>query len=129
MVALVLDQYWTLCRRFKNIVFTQQKHNKHIHFILAFLSLMACVYSIPRFFELKITYFQLYNVYLISYTNLKQNEMYMLLYRIIGSLIFYSAVPYIVVFFVFTRCWFEVRNSHKMRLILNVNNQVNSNKH
>jgi hypothetical protein len=120
MVSLIIDRYCALCRRFENLVVAQKQNDQRIHIILSTLSLVSFLYSVPRYFELNISFNYDHSVYVVTSTNLLSNSTYMIYYRIIGSLIFYSIVPYIIVFIAFVKFSFFLRNFHTTRVSLNV---------
>lgn len=120
MLALTVDRYWYLCRKLQSILtLHQQKNDSRLHLILFALIFGSFIYCIPRFFELKITYYASFKVYFISYSDLMYNPAYMLFYRVIGSIIFYSVVPYIFVFMLFMKYWAVLRHSDEYNLTHN----------
>ena len=121
MIALIIDRYCSLCRRFKTIVIAQRIKSKKIHMILATISIASLVYSLPRFFELSIDYNNKYDAYVIRTTSLYDNWIYMIVYRVIGSLIFYSVLPYIFIFIIISKFWIVLKASLVTQHSLNVN--------
>src|SRR4051794_656527 len=105
MLALIIDRYCSLCRPFKSLVMVQHHRAKQIHITLAIVTILSIIYSLPRYFELNVSYNNASNNYSIVYSNLMTSELYMVGYRIIGSLIFCTVLPYILVFMAFAKFW------------------------
>ena len=120
MVSLIIDRYCALCGRFANIVMAQKQNDAKIHLILTAISISSFLYSAPRYFELNISYNEIHQLYIVSTTDLFSNTIYMIYYRIIGSLIFYTMVPYIIVCIAFIKFFIVLKNLNKTRVSLNV---------
>lgn len=120
MLSLVRDRYRLLCCRFADSVAAKSRHTiKNIHWILFSLSATSIFFSVPRFFELDVFYN--HTQYYIEPSKLLDNGLYMIGYRIIGSLIFYSAVPYIFTFITSFKIWLVLKNATKARKAMYVN--------
>lgn len=107
---LVGERYRVLCHGFVSSVLAHTQHSQKFHKIGFFVIFMSILYNLPRYFELYVQYVPKENHYLISSSHLTENYLYMVGYRIIGSLIFYSAMPYIVIFFMSYKVLNVIRN-------------------
>lgn len=116
MLRLVRDRYKLLCGRFADTVVAKSEDSrKSIHLLLIGLSISSIGFSVPRYFELHVSYNPLYHNYSIEPSDLVENRIYMVGYRIIGSLIFYSAIPYIFTFITSFKIWIILKTAAKAR--------------
>uniref|UniRef100_A0AC34RII3 G-protein coupled receptors family 1 profile domain-containing protein n=1 Tax=Panagrolaimus sp. JU765 TaxID=591449 RepID=A0AC34RII3_9BILA len=111
MCALMIDRYRTLC----SPLTARRLSFKTIHRILFLICFAALCFSIPRYFELELRLDE-YDQYYLSQTLLVHNQIYMIGYRIVGGLMFYSLLPYFVLFSMSLRVWFVLRRAAKARL-------------
>lgn len=111
MSALVVDRYRTLCAPLTARHFSFRT----IHRILSLICLAALCFSIPRYFELELRLDE-QDQYYLSQTSLVHNQVYMIGYRIVGGLMFYSLLPYVVLFAMSLRVYFVLRAAAKARL-------------
>lgn len=84
----MLDRYNTLCGS-PFAVRTTTKVS-HISRRLLCVCLVALLYSSPRYFELSVVEHPASGELLIVQSDLVHNHYYLLIYRIIGGLVFYS---------------------------------------
>lgn len=127
MLSLVRDRYRLLCCRFADSVAAKSKHTlKNIHWILFGLSLASVFFSLPRFFEIQVSYNHTSDQYSLETSDLVDNVFYMVGYRIVGSLIFYSAIPYIFTFITSFKIWLVLKNASKVRKAMYVNTSNSS---
>lgn len=94
MCALMFDRYRTLCQPFA----VKSNNIPLIHKALFGVAFTALLFSIPRFFELHSKFDPEENEYYIAQTELVNDQIYMIGYRIVGGLLFYSVLPYVVLF-------------------------------
>uniref|UniRef100_A0AC34F9G8 G-protein coupled receptors family 1 profile domain-containing protein n=1 Tax=Panagrolaimus sp. ES5 TaxID=591445 RepID=A0AC34F9G8_9BILA len=111
MCALMIDRYRSLC----SPLTARQLSLNSIHRILFFICIAALCFSIPRYFELELRLDD-ENQYYLAQTDLVHNQIYMIGYRIVGGLMFYSLLPYIVLFAMSSRVWYVLRAAAKARL-------------
>jgi hypothetical protein len=112
-LALLVERYRALGRDFKKAVRARasSQHRTTIHKKLFFLSVLAFVYALPRYFEVNTVYNEKSGKIELATSSLIQNSTYLLVYRIIGSLLFYSAVPYIVAIVLSLKIYFVIKQS------------------
>uniref|UniRef100_A0A0N4ZCD1 G_PROTEIN_RECEP_F1_2 domain-containing protein n=1 Tax=Parastrongyloides trichosuri TaxID=131310 RepID=A0A0N4ZCD1_PARTI len=132
MCALMYDRYRALSSKLTVALSLKSIREKDIHKMLAFVSLTALLYTLPRFFELKVIYEEieinstLYDdikdevidkkvVPIPVQTDLVRNNFYMIGYRVIGGLLFYSLIPYILLFGASTKISIDLHKSAKKR--------------
>uniref|UniRef100_A0A7E4V269 G_PROTEIN_RECEP_F1_2 domain-containing protein n=1 Tax=Panagrellus redivivus TaxID=6233 RepID=A0A7E4V269_PANRE len=111
MCALMIDRYRSLC----SPLTARQLSFSSIHRILFLTCVAALSFSVPRFFEIEL-YQDEDNQYFLRQTNLVHNQIYMIGYRIIGGLMFYSLLPYVLLFAMSSRVMFVLRAAAKARL-------------
>ena len=111
MCALMIDRYRSLC----SPLTARQLSFNTIHRILFLICIAALCFSIPRYFELQLRLDDEKQYYLAQ-TDLVHNQGYMIGYRIVGGLLFYSLLPYVVLFAMSSRVWFVLRAAAKARL-------------
>lgn len=120
MLMFVKDRYGALCSRLLKVIPTQHPNHLDLHLKLLTLSIVSVIFSIPRFFELTIVYNVQFGNYSIDLTDLIESQTYMLGYRIFGSLVFYSAIPYVFVFIMSAKIVLFLRSANKTRQKMNV---------
>lgn len=118
MCALMFERYRTLCSPLTRALHARSWSSKRIHIILSIVSLVAILYSLPRFFEIGIG-LNPNGEYQLMQTSLVQNQLYMVGYRIIGGMIFYSLVPYILLFLISWRVAYVLSSAAKTRVVMN----------
>uniref|UniRef100_A0A914CEQ7 G-protein coupled receptors family 1 profile domain-containing protein n=1 Tax=Acrobeloides nanus TaxID=290746 RepID=A0A914CEQ7_9BILA len=118
MCALMFERYRTLCSPLTRALHARSWSSKRIHIILSIVSLVAILYSLPRFFEIGIG-LNANGEYQLMQTSLVQNQLYMVGYRIIGGMIFYSLVPYILLFLISWRVAYVLSSAAKTRVVMN----------
>jgi hypothetical protein len=127
MLALMFERYRLLCRKLSNTVGYKPRdiYSKIISILIA-----SFLFASLRFFELKVTYSLTDEQYHIEQTTLAIHSYYMLLYRIIGSLLFYSFVPYILIFIFSMKIWSVIIKSNEEHVKMNVSrtNSTESNR-
>lgn len=124
MIALIVDRYCSLCRPFKSLVMVQHHRAKQTHITLIVVTVLSVIYSLPRYFELNVSYSEVSQNYSIQYSGLMHIKSYMIGYRIIGSLIFCTVLPYIFVFIAFAKFWTVLRNASKARIVMRASQSV-----
>lgn len=92
MCALIFDRYRALCTPFR----IRTTPTARIHAALAAVYLFATAFSIPRFFEIAV--YEDAMGPMLRQTSLVTNQLYMIGYRIVGGLVLYSLLPYIILF-------------------------------
>lgn len=122
MLMFVYDRYKALCSRLINSIPTKTTNYLDVHLKLMAVSLISIIFSIPRLFELTIVYHEAHGNYSIVLTRLIESPAYMLGYRVFGSLIFYSVIPYIIIFVMSWKIFLVLRAASKMREKMNVKN-------
>lgn len=108
MCVLMFERYRALCRPLDSHVKPQR-----IHRTLSSVSLFAVIFSLPRFFELSV--YELDGEYHVSQTSLVETRAYMVGYRIIGGMLFYSLFPYVILFIISTRIFLAIHAANKQR--------------
>uniref|UniRef100_A0A0K0E9X3 G_PROTEIN_RECEP_F1_2 domain-containing protein n=1 Tax=Strongyloides stercoralis TaxID=6248 RepID=A0A0K0E9X3_STRER len=131
MCALMYDRYRALTSKLNVALSIKSVKEKDIHKMLALVFISSLIYTLPRFFELKITYkeIEVYNGfsdYILNedniqiipipiQTDLVRNNFYMIGYRVIGGFLFYSLIPYILLFGASTKISIELHKTTKRR--------------
>uniref|UniRef100_A0AC35U484 G_PROTEIN_RECEP_F1_2 domain-containing protein n=1 Tax=Rhabditophanes sp. KR3021 TaxID=114890 RepID=A0AC35U484_9BILA len=133
MCALMYDRYRALSARLTVALSSSHKNAKKIHQILAIVSVSAFIYTLPRFFELKVVYVPHLDAVILndteisegSYTtrffaepyqtDLVRSKFYMIGYRVIGGFLFYSLIPYILLFGASARISYILHTAAKAR--------------
>uniref|UniRef100_A0A914W8W4 G-protein coupled receptors family 1 profile domain-containing protein n=1 Tax=Plectus sambesii TaxID=2011161 RepID=A0A914W8W4_9BILA len=112
VMALTVDRYFALCHPLAHKAIQERKRVKKL---LLVVSACAVLFSLPRYFELQVAYMHVEyldgNYSVIMQTPLPLNQMYMIFYRIIGGLLFYSLVPSVVLFTLTVRITIELRRA------------------
>uniref|UniRef100_A0A915E974 G-protein coupled receptors family 1 profile domain-containing protein n=1 Tax=Ditylenchus dipsaci TaxID=166011 RepID=A0A915E974_9BILA len=120
MCALIFDRYRTICRPFvmrkKGSRHQQSRDRGNIHKVLCLVCVLALTFSLPRFFELSLEYDPTVEEYFLVQTSIVQNKLYMVGYRIIGGLLLYSLLPYVVLFILSFKVWLVMREAALARL-------------
>lgn len=111
MCALMVERYRALCRPLS--IQAQQVSVARVHKTLTAVVLLALLFSLPRLFELAL--FEYDGEVYVQQTFLVENRLYMIGYRIIGGLLFYSLFPYIGLFTLSTRISFAMHAASKER--------------
>ncbi|VDK51604.1 unnamed protein product [Anisakis simplex] len=112
--ALMFERYRALCRPLsKQLKQRQQITVNRAHKILTLVLFIAVLFSLPRLFELSV--FEYDGELYVKQTVLVNNRLYMIGYRIIGGLLFYSLFPYIGLFTMSTRISFALHQAAKER--------------
>ncbi|CAD5226615.1 unnamed protein product [Bursaphelenchus xylophilus] len=122
MCALMLDRYRTLCKPFA----VRANNIPLIHKVLFGVCLTALLFSMPRFFELNSVLDEASGTYYVSQTQLVHNKLYMIGYRIVGGLLFYSLLPYVILFVLSFRVWLVIRSAALARLKMNASGTMSS---
>jgi hypothetical protein len=123
MLALIFEKYRSLCRKLSNTICYKPWD---IYFKLISILIASFIFTVLRFFELKVTYSNQDEQYHIEQTTLATHSYYMLLYRIIGSLLFYSLFPYILIFIFSIKIWFVKIKSNEEYVKMNVSRTNNT---
>lgn len=105
MLELMIERYRMLCCRFATTVLSRHSTAKRIHVTLFSIMLFALLYSLPRYFEFYVEYVPKEAVYLTNPSSLVSSKVYVIGYRIIGGVLFYSALPYILIFLISAKIW------------------------
>lgn len=79
------------------------------------------IFTIPRYFEFDIVFDKSVQRYLLLHSNLALNSLYVLYYRIIGSLLFYSAIPYLIILVLSLQIWYSNMKAHEERQQISTN--------
>ncbi|CAD5219124.1 unnamed protein product [Bursaphelenchus okinawaensis] len=122
MCALMLDRYRTLCKPFS----VRSNNIPLIHKVLFGVCLTALLFSMPRFFELHSVLDESTDTFYVSQTQLVHNKLYMIGYRIVGGLLFYSLLPYVLLFVLSFRVWLVIRSAAMARLKMNASGTMSS---
>ncbi|CEF60422.1 G protein-coupled receptor, rhodopsin-like family and GPCR, rhodopsin-like, 7TM domain-containing protein [Strongyloides ratti] len=132
MCALMYDRYRALTSKLNVALSIKSVKEKEIHKMLALVFLSSLIYTLPRFFELKVIYKEIEpnvsssefyinendNIQIIPIpvqTDLVRNNFYMIGYRVIGGFLFYSLIPYIILFGTSTKISIELHKTAKRR--------------
>uniref|UniRef100_A0A0N5C3V4 G_PROTEIN_RECEP_F1_2 domain-containing protein n=1 Tax=Strongyloides papillosus TaxID=174720 RepID=A0A0N5C3V4_STREA len=131
MCALMYDRYRALSPNLTVALSLKSVREKDIHKMLALVFISALIYTLPRFFELKVVYQEVeYNNSFTNYvfdenqaqlvpipvqTDLVRNSFYMIGYRVVGGFLFYSLIPYILLFGASTKISIELHKTAKKR--------------
>lgn len=118
MLALMIERYRTLCTRFSTAVYSHNSSLKRTYIILTAVTISAFIFSIPRFFEASVKYDYIHQHYIIHKTILLESKIYIILYRILGSLLFYSALPYVIIFLLSFRILKKIQTASLERVQL-----------
>ncbi|EFO20222.1 hypothetical protein LOAG_08267 [Loa loa] len=108
MCVLMFERYRAFCKPLDSYVKPQR-----IHRTLFLVSLLALIFSLPRLFELSV--YELDGEYYVNQTLLVETRAYMVGYRIIGGMVFYSLFPYIVLFIITVRICLAIHAANKQR--------------
>ncbi|MCP9265622.1 Mitochondrial-processing peptidase subunit beta [Dirofilaria immitis] len=109
MCVLMFERYRAFCRPLDSRHTKPQK----VHRTLSLVSLLALLFSLPRLFELSV--YELNGEYHVNQTLLVEIRAYMLGYRIIGGMLFYSLFPYIILFIISARICLAIHAANKQR--------------
>lgn len=120
MLAFMFERYRTLCSPFMSSVIALNSSPRKIHATLTFVTFFSLIFSFPRLYEFLVVYDANAHSYSIYRTDLINSPVYVIGYRIIGSLLFYSALPYILIFIMSFKVWNKIRSSTKARAEMNV---------
>ncbi|KHN87747.1 FMRFamide receptor [Toxocara canis] len=122
MCAMMYDRYQALCRPLHQRMKCQRTPRRRVHVNCVIVVLLALFYSLPRLLELSVT--SAGGSLRVVQTPLVHNRLYMIGYRIVGGLLFYSLLPYIALSFVSTRVSIAVHSaSCKRRMMSKLNHQ------
>lgn len=116
MFAFMFERYRTLCSGFSSAVFARASMPAKVHATLALITLFALLFTLPRYFEITVEYNELLQTYSLIRKPIASSPSYIILYRIIGSLLFYSAIPYILIFFMSFRVWYKMSLAFNERM-------------
>lgn len=108
MCVLMLERYRAFCNPLDSYLKPQR-----VHRTLSLVSLLALIFSLPRLFELSV--YELDGEYHVNQTLLVETRAYMVGYRIIGGMLFYSLFPYIILFIISARICFAIHKANKRR--------------
>ncbi|KAK6111306.1 7 transmembrane receptor (rhodopsin family) protein [Brugia pahangi] len=108
MCVLMFERYRAFCRPLDSHVKPQK-----VHRTLSLVSLLALIFSLPRLFELSV--YELDGEYHVNQTLLVETRAYMVGYRIIGGMLFYSLFPYVVLFIISARICLAIHAANKQR--------------
>uniref|UniRef100_A0A915PI39 G-protein coupled receptors family 1 profile domain-containing protein n=1 Tax=Setaria digitata TaxID=48799 RepID=A0A915PI39_9BILA len=108
MCVLMFERYRAFCKPLENHTKPQK-----VHRTLCVVSLLAVLFSLPRLFELSV--YELNGEYHVNQTLLVETRFYMVGYRIIGGMLFYSLLPYIVLFIISIRISLAIHAANKQR--------------
>lgn len=118
-LAFMVDRYKKVTKPFHKMVIAQNSTNPmsetRIHLFMLLLSFLAMAFALPRFFEITVDVDTEADGYSFMSTVLSESHMYNLVYRIIGGIVFYSALPYILMFVISARIWIALREAAKRR--------------
>lgn len=117
-LAFMIDRYKKVTKPFHKKVIslnTTPLSERRIHLFMLLLSFMAICFAMPRFFEISVDVDMTINRYNFQGTSLTESYIYVLVYRIIGGLVFYSALPYILMFVISARIWIALSEAAKKR--------------
>ncbi|KAI6214161.1 hypothetical protein M3Y94_00235800 [Aphelenchoides besseyi] len=120
--ALMLDRYRSLVVN----TFSVRSSTPAVNRVLLCVCAAAFVYNIPRFFELGSEIHEPTQRPVIYQTELVQSSVYMLGYRIVGGILFYSLVPYGFLFVLGFKVWMVIRRAAQQRQKMNANSASNS---
>lgn len=130
-LAFMVDRYKKVTKPFHKMVIAQNSRNPisetRIHLFMLLLSFLAMAYALPRFFEINVDVDTEANRYYFMPTVLSSSHMYNLVYRIIGGMVFYSALPYILMFIISARIWIALSEAAKRRAKMTNTTTVNGN--
>ncbi|KHN87743.1 FMRFamide receptor [Toxocara canis] len=118
MCAMMYDRYRALCRPlYQRISFHNRRSpTRRVHVVCIMMLLLGLIYSLPRLFELSVVSVQ--DTLRVVQTSLVSNRFYMVGYRIVGGLLFYSLLPYVILSVISARVSYAVhRASVKRRTI------------
>uniref|UniRef100_A0A0R3S528 Mitochondrial-processing peptidase subunit beta n=1 Tax=Elaeophora elaphi TaxID=1147741 RepID=A0A0R3S528_9BILA len=108
MCVLMFERYRAFCRPLDSHLKPQR-----IHRTLSLVSLLALIFSLPRLFELSV--YELDGEYHVNQTLLVETRAYMVGYRIIGGMLFYSLFPYVVLSIISARICLAIHAANKQR--------------
>uniref|UniRef100_A0A914ZGH3 G-protein coupled receptors family 1 profile domain-containing protein n=1 Tax=Parascaris univalens TaxID=6257 RepID=A0A914ZGH3_PARUN len=115
MCAMMYDRYEALCRPLRQQLSYCATTNptRRIHIICATILLLGLIYTLPRLFELTVV--SVNNTLRVEQTSLVRNRLYMIGYRIVGALFFYSLLPYVVLSFITARVSYALHHASYKR--------------
>ncbi|KAI1726243.1 7 transmembrane receptor (rhodopsin family) domain-containing protein [Ditylenchus destructor] len=129
MCALIFDRYRTVCRG-PFVMLNRTNTNggwigrrrkfNCIHVVLCIICILALGFSMPRLFELELEFDPTSKEYFLVQTNLVRNKFYMIGYRIVGGLLLYSLLPYVVLFIFSFKVWLVMREASVASLKISV---------
>jgi hypothetical protein len=115
MLALMFERYRTLCCQFSTAVLARHSSAKTAHLTLAMVTIFSFCYSIPRYFEFTVKFNYDHHLYLTIPTSLMTSRIYIIGYRIVGGVLFYSACPYILIFIMSFKVWKKTTEAYHER--------------
>uniref|UniRef100_A0A0N5A9C6 G_PROTEIN_RECEP_F1_2 domain-containing protein n=1 Tax=Syphacia muris TaxID=451379 RepID=A0A0N5A9C6_9BILA len=113
MCVLMFERYRAFCKP----LITSGMSAAKVHKILAFVVVLSIIFSLPRFFEVVVLEYDDGFVDVVQ-SDLGKNHIYLFYYRIIGGLVFYSLLPYIVLFALSAKISLVLRTAAKQRQIM-----------
>ncbi|VDD93168.1 unnamed protein product [Enterobius vermicularis] len=113
MCVLMFERYRALCRPLAASAMSIAK----VHKILAAVVVLAIVFSLPRLFEVVVVEYE-DGFSDVVQSDLGKNHFYLFYYRIIGGLVFYSVLPYIVLFALSAKISLALRAAAKERQVM-----------
>ncbi|VDK60642.1 unnamed protein product [Anisakis simplex] len=129
MFVMMYDRYRALCRPLHQRLSQRhlQKPTRRIHWICMCILFMGLIYSLPRLFELDVitevvndeVHRNASSHYLSAHTEqlrvvqtaLVKSYLYMVGYRIVGAILFYSLLPYVILSAISARVSYAVHQA------------------
>ncbi|KAI6175766.1 FMRFamide receptor [Aphelenchoides bicaudatus] len=115
MCSLVFDRYRTLSSPFA----IRSSNVSLVHRVLLSICMIALIFSLPRFFELHLVTDKESGIEYVTQTELVHNQLYMVGYRIVGGLMLYSLLPYVILFILSFKVWLVIRAAALARMKMN----------
>jgi hypothetical protein len=116
----MFERYRTLGCSFTSSVISRNSSALKIHTTLSIVMFFSFVFSIPRIYEYIVSYNEIEKSYSIHGSVLTKSTFYIIGYRIFGSLVFYSAVPYFLIFIMSFKIWNKISIASQIREQMNV---------
>lgn len=121
ILTLTLERYIATLHPLFHVRFNGQHRAKTV---LVFVSICACLYNIPKFFEVTITHNRVFccssndsvrEIPVIEETNLLRNPIYFLLCRIIGASLFLYFLPSLILLLLTIRMCSAIKRATRLR--------------
>lgn len=115
VMALTVDRYFALCQPLTHKAIGKKTRVKKLLFLV---SVMATLFGMPRCFELNVITSDVGNGTIVAHvapTNLTKSDIYMIGYRVLGGLIFYSLVPFVLLFCITIRITIAISKASRRR--------------